>query len=125
MEFEYLGRVLTASDDVCLEVVGNLMKLRKRWAWMSIILGQEVEDPRTPSKFYKTVVQTTLLFGSETWVMSPRIGGTMGSYHYRVACRMAKMHLRRDITGRWFYPMLYGAIKSVGVEEVETYVLCC
>ena len=32
LEFKYLGRVLTASYDVCLEVVGNLMKLQKWWA---------------------------------------------------------------------------------------------
>ena len=71
LEFKYLGRVLTASYDVCLEVVGKLMKLQKWWARMSMILGQEVEDSRTPRKFYKAVVQATLLFGAETWVMSP------------------------------------------------------
>ena len=67
---------------------------------MPMVLGQEVEEHRTPRKFYRTVVQATLLFGAETWVMSPRIGRVLGGFHYRVACEMAKMHPRRDITGR-------------------------
>ena len=92
--------MLTASDDVCLEVVGNLMKLQKWWARMLMILLQEVEDPRTPRKFYNTVVQATLLFGSETWVVSPWIWMTLGGFHYRVACRMAKMHRKRYMMGR-------------------------
>ena len=68
---------------------------------MSMILGQEVGESRTPRKFYKTVVQAPLLFGAETWVVSPRTGRTLGGFHYRVACRMAKIHPRRYIMGRW------------------------
>ena len=46
LEFKYLGRVLTAPDDYCPEVVENLRKARRRWAWMLRILGQEGVDPQ-------------------------------------------------------------------------------
>ena len=35
-------------------------------------LGREGADPRTSGNFYKAVVQATLLFGPETWMMTPR-----------------------------------------------------
>ena len=33
-EFKYLGGVIIASDDDCPEVVGNLIKVWRRWARM-------------------------------------------------------------------------------------------
>ena len=65
-EFKYLGRVLTDLDDNCLAVVGNLKKDRKPLAQMSQVLGQEGADPRTSGKFYKAVVQITLLLSAES-----------------------------------------------------------
>ena len=57
----------------------------KRWEQMSQILGREVADSRTFRKFYKVVIQAKLLFGGESWVVSPLIGRTLGGFHYRVA----------------------------------------
>ena len=37
---KYLGRIMTASDDDCTAVVGNLRKARKIWASLSRILGR-------------------------------------------------------------------------------------
>ena len=47
LEFKYLGRVLTDSDEKCPFVVVNLRKARRRWARMSRILRREGADPRT------------------------------------------------------------------------------
>ena len=54
-------------------------------------MGQEGSDPRTFGNFYKAMVQSTLFFGSETWVMSPRIGRTLGRFHHRLDRQMTKM----------------------------------
>ena len=55
-------------------------------------MGADVTDfraggsrPRTFRKFYKVVIQAKLLFGGESWVVSPLIGRTLGGFHYRVA----------------------------------------
>ena len=61
LEFKYLGRVLTALYNNQPEVVGNLRKARKRWEKMSRILGWKGSDPQTSRKFYKSMVQVTLL----------------------------------------------------------------
>ena len=89
-EFKYLGRVLTASDDDWTAVVGNSSNSRKRWTRMLRILGREGADPQTLEFVYKAVVQATLLFGAESWAMSPRIGRILGRFHHRVARRLEK-----------------------------------
>ena len=100
LEFKYLGRVITDSDDDWKTVVGNLRMVQKRWAWMSIILGQEESDPQTSRNFYKAVVQANLLFGAETCVMYPQIGSTLGGFHHRMYRCLEKVHMSRDATGR-------------------------
>ena len=101
LEFKYIGGVLTALYDNLTAVVVKLRKAWRRWARMSSILGREGEYPCTSSKFYKAMVQATLLFGAETWVMYPKIGRTLGGFHHRVALCLEKMQLRRYMTGRW------------------------
>ena len=58
---------------------------------MSHILGKEGADPRTAGDFYKAVVKVTLLFGSESWVMSSKIGRNLGGFRHRVTHRLANM----------------------------------
>ena len=62
-------------------MVGNLRKAWKQWIWMLRILGKEGADPQTYGNFYKAVAQANLLFGVESWVISPMIGSTLGGFH--------------------------------------------
>ena len=78
-----------------------MRKDRRKWARMSSILGREGSDPGISKNFYKSVVQVTLMFRAETWLMPPRIGKTLGGFHHRVVRRMEKMQPRMDISGRW------------------------
>ena len=98
--FKYLGRVLTASADDWPSVVDKLRKDRSRWAYLSRILGREGSDPWTFSNFYKAVFQANLLFGSETWVVTPRIGRTLSGFHHRMAHSLAVMQPKKNMAGR-------------------------
>ena len=68
------------------------------------------------------VFQAVLLYGSETWVMTPRIGSTLGIFHHRVARILTVRQLRRVIDGRWGFPLLAEAMEESVLQEVETYV---
>ena len=68
---------------------------------ISRILWWEGEDTLTPGIFYKLVVQATLLFSAETWVITSRVESTLGSFHHRVAYRLVGMWLRQDTMGIW------------------------
>jgi hypothetical protein len=63
----------------------NLCKARKSWARISCILARDGATPRVSGMFYKAVVQSILLFGSETWVMTNPMLKALESFHRRVA----------------------------------------
>ena len=50
---------------------------------------------------YKAFVRAILLFILETWVMTPRIGRTLGGFRLRVTRRLEGMQPQRDMEGRW------------------------
>ena len=97
--FKYLGRVLTAYDYDWPEVVDNIRKAWSRWAHFSIISGREGADPWTSGIFYKAVFQANLLFGSENWVVTPRIGRTVSGFHHRMAHCLVVMQPKQNIVG--------------------------
>ena len=99
-EFKYLGRVLTEGDGDWLEVVGNLGKARRSWGRLSRVLGWDGADPKVSRMFYTLVAQAVLLFGVETWVLTPRMEKDLDIFQSRVA---------RRITGRQTRLRKYGS----------------
>ena len=47
---------------------------------MSRILSREGARLRVSGFFFKSLVQSVLLFGAETWVVTPRIGQVLGGF---------------------------------------------
>ena len=93
--FRYLVRVLTAVDDDCLAVVGNLGKSRKSWGQLSWILIREGADPKVSVIFYKAVVQAVFLFGAEMWVLAPRMERALDIFQHIFLQRLVERHPRR------------------------------
>ena len=123
MAFKLLGRVLTVSDYDWTAVVENIWNPRSKLTRFSRILGQQGSYPWTSDTFYKSVVQATILFGLDTWVMTPNIGSTIGLFHHRVDRRLSVMQPKWDTEGRYEYLPLDVAMLMVGLEEGKTYVL--
>ena len=71
--FKDLGRIMTAGDDNWPAVAGNLVNARKSWGRLKRIMSREGADKRISGTFFKAVIQQVLLFGAETWVLTPRI----------------------------------------------------
>ena len=92
---KYLGRVMTAGDDNWPAVVGNLVKARKSWGRLSHILSREGADKRVSENLFKAVVQAVLLFGAETWVLTPRIERALESFMHGAARRITGKNPRR------------------------------
>ena len=73
--FKYLGRVISAADDDCTVVVRNLAQAQVLWQRLMKILSREGAAPRVSGFFFKAMVQLVLLFGAETWVVTPAWAG--------------------------------------------------
>jgi hypothetical protein len=72
--------------------------------------------------FYKAIVQAILLYGCETWTITPAMMKALPGFHHRVArriaCRCSK--LRQD--GSWDYPRIETARSIAGLYTIEHYV---
>ena len=64
-----------------------------------------------------------LLFGSETLVMIPRMGRSLGSFQHRVARRITRRQPKKREDGGWDYPPTETAMEEAGFEEMGSYVM--
>ena len=82
-------------------------------------------DKRTSGRFYVAVVQAVLLFGSETWVLNPRLNKSLAGFHHWAERRMAGMGPKTHPDGTWVYPPIGAALTMVGLEEIGVYITRC
>ena len=122
--FKYLGRLVAMDDNDVQAVRSNIKKARKCWKMLSRLLRSENMEPRVCGMFYKAVVQAVLLFGSETWVLTPSTMQALCGFHIRSTYRMAREHApRKDPqSGEWHYPSSALALEEVGLHTIEHYV---
>jgi hypothetical protein len=80
--FKYLGCLRAQDNDDIQAVRQQIRKARGIWARVGQVLRGENVAPCVAAKFYKAVVQSVLLYGSETW---------LEGFHIRAAFRMAKL----------------------------------
>ena len=120
--FKYLRRVMNAGDNYRPVVVGNLGKDNKICVRLTRILVREGADPRVSGMFFKTVFQAVLLFGSETWVLTPHMEWDMDSFQHRFPRRITGSHPRRWGEGGWEYPPLTSAMEETVSKETGVYI---
>ena len=110
LAFKYLGLVMTKGDHDWPAVAVNLSKARKIWGRLSWILCREGGDARVSGNFFKAVVQAVLMFGAETWLLTPRMEQALDSFQHGAARRITGRQPRRRGDGRWAYPPLKEAM---------------
>ena len=64
-------------------MVHNLRRVQQKWAQLSRVLEREGVNSCTSGRICVAVVQAFLLYGLETWVMTPHIGRLLGGFHHR------------------------------------------
>ena len=116
--FKYLGRFLALDDVDTQAASGNLKKARRVWARISNVFPAENVSPRVCGMFYKATVQSVLLFGSETWALTPSTLKRLEGFHVRAARRMTgKMPVFAH--GIWTYPKTSEVLAAVGLRNTK------
>ena len=107
--FKYLGRVL-AADYNGPAVVRSLRRARQEWAQLTRILSREGVYSQALGQIYLVIVQSIMLYGLDTWVLTPPMKRVLGGLYHRVSRRLTgrKTHIGRD--GGWFYTPLEDAM---------------
>ena len=121
--FKYLGK-LTSNDDKDIQAIrNNLKKARRTWARMSNVCRSENVPPKTAAIFYQAVIQSVLLFGSETWCLTETTLKELRGFHITAAYRMAKVHRpRKDEEGVWTYSSSKDVLEEVGLLTIDEYI---
>jgi hypothetical protein len=88
-EFKYLGWIISADnwDDAAISLI--LKKALMAWFYKFHVLSHNTADSCVMGCYYLAVVQAKLLFGSETWVLSPCLTWWLESFHNRCAPAIA------------------------------------
>jgi hypothetical protein len=120
--FKYLGRLLSFNDSNNQAMRSNLKKGRGCWAWVCCVLQAENATPKMCGVFYKVTMQAVLLYGSETWSLSPLSMKRLEGFHIRAAWRMSGKRPERDVDGSWMYPYSEEVLEAVGMKYIAHYV---
>jgi hypothetical protein len=123
--FWYLGRIWTLRDNDWAATWSNLQKVIKWWAMISHVLICKSASPRISALFYKApMIQTVLLYGSETWVMTDEILQMLTSFHHEIAwCLTGRYpHPISDTNDEWIYPSIQETLHIAGLFTMEEYL---
>ena len=119
--FKYLGRLIAFDNNDNQAVRGNLTKARRVWARISRFLRAENASARVRGMFYKATVQSVLLLGSETWVLSPATLQRLEGFHVKAARRMIGLPPKK-VGGSWVLPKTKNVLAAAGLHTIEHYV---
>ena len=99
--FKFLGRILDRSEDDWPAVLHNVGKDRRVWKRVRNLLRREGAEPRLSAIFYRVFVQTVLLFGAETWVLSEAVSRKLEGVHVGFLRQITGQRAVRQEDGTW------------------------
>ena len=73
--------------------------------------------------FFKAVVQAVLIFGSETWVLTPCMGRELVNFQHGFSKQITGIHPRIREEWGWKQPPLEAEMEEAGFEEIRVYIL--
>ncbi len=121
--FQYLGRILAQDDDDVRAVRQQIKKARGIWARVRQVLMADNTPPKVSPKFYKAVVQSVLLYGSETWNLLTTALARLEGFQICAAYRMAKKHKpKKGPHHGWVYPQSSNVLQECGMATILHYI---
>lgn len=121
--FLYLGRWLTVDDSDEVATISNIRKAQAKWKRISPVLTREGAQPKIMTSFYKAVVLSSLLYGSETWVITKKMYKNLESFHRAATRRIAKLPIKYDKKkDEWIYPSIEKAYKKIRMQPLYEYL---
>ena len=123
--FKYLGRLIAGND---ADTQPMRLNLKKAWGVLARVLHvlrAENAPPLTYGRFYKATVQAVLLYGSETWSLSPSSLKGLEGFHIWAAWQMSGLRPEKRPNGSWTYPRSKDVLKAAGLETISHYMDVC
>ena len=120
--FKYLGRQVSFVDCDVPAMRANLKKARGVWARVSKILREENVPPRVGGMFYRGIIMSVLLYGSETWCLPQAEMRALEGFHVAAARVLTGMRPKQAKDGTWTYPHTEEVLKRAGLRTISEYI---
>jgi len=121
-QFKYLGRMLDENDNDDHAANRQLERAREKWNRIGKVLSSQGVNARTMGYFYKAIVQTVLLYGSESWTLTEGTLNKLRSFHARIARYLTSRHIRPDENGTWICPPTSEVLEEAGLCTIDEYI---
>lgn len=122
-EFRYLGRVVSENDNDDKAIIQNLQKTKSTWGVLHRLLRKESKrNIKVIVGIYQCIIQTRLLYGSETWVISRQLLKMMETFHKRCLRCLAGDFIRKVSDDEWIYPSTVEVMKKTGLKSIKEYI---
>jgi hypothetical protein len=119
--FRYLGRILFFNNSDWPALYHNLRKAQTRWGMVARLLARDGASAKARGQFYVAITQAVLLYGCETWTVTPAMLKVLKSFHHKVDRRISGKMARLSATG-WVYPPLFEAFDEAGLFPIQEYI---
>ena len=120
-QFKYLGRIVSYDDKDTPAIRRNIKRARRQRGQFRKVLERESMPPRVAGMFYQAVVASVLLYGNESWVVSPSALREMEGFHVEAARRLTGMRPRK-VKGEWVYPHSADVLAAAHLQSIEYYL---
>jgi hypothetical protein len=116
--FKYLARLLAQDNEDVQAIHQQLQKARGTWAKLGQILTAENTPPCVSANFYKAVIQSVLLYGSEMWNMTTTAFKQLEGFHIQAAYHMAIVNKpKRGSNNIWTYFLIEERTRGVWIGD--------
>ena len=121
--FQYLGRLLAYNDNDSHAIHSSLKKARGCRARILRVLRAGNAFLRVCTMFHKATVHAMLLFGSETWNLTPMSMKRLKGFHIMAAYQIARTNKPcRSPNCEWMYPSSENVLSEVGMHTIADYI---
>ena len=122
-KFKYLGRLVTDTDDDKEAVMHNLEKANNAWRHLRRIISHEKKrNLRAAVSIYRSIVESILLYGSETWILKGNLLHRLEIFHRSCARALTEDFICSDANGVWTYPHTKDVFEKAGLESIKIYI---
>ena len=114
---------MTVNDSDEMAAISNIRKAQAKWKRIFPVLIKEGAKPKMITPFYKAVVLSSLLYGSETWTITRKMYQIIESFHRTAIRRMANLPIKYDKkSDKWIYTSIEKAYRKVKMQPIYEYL---
>ena len=119
-----MGRIIDNTDNDLKAEETQLKKARATWGLIGKFLKIKTDSNiRIMSIFYKVIIQTILLYGSESWVINEQVRNKLRTFHNRCARFITGRFITKSDDGTWVFPETTKTLELAYLLSIDDYII--